>query len=248
MHYNIVCDNTFVLGTSRVILMYLTVPYLEVVRKLILAVKESHVKYFAFVGGAGSLHIPGRIQECLVDHPDFFLAYRRALTESETHVQYMEERLGPLGAALRSYREARLAQRKGEETTEQKAFMESYETNLRKKDQASNFIKAGRTAFMFFDGNTSFPWTFISPSPMYRPGKRTGKYEVTVDDVPLNGPQVTGNLFEGRLSGISVSDMAIAIADEIETRRYKYKHWTAVGDLSDDSPHPSYITLDAVSK
>lgn len=219
-------------------------PFLETVRKIILAVKISPVKYFLFVGGAGSLHVPGT-PECCVDHPDFFMAYRRAIATSEAHIAYMEERLGIMGTALRAYRDARIAEREGRATEEHERAIAEYEAGIRAKDRASDFIKAGRTAYMFFDGNTSFKWSFVSPSALYRPGKRTGKYEVSVDDMILVGEQKGDNIFEDRLTGISVADMAIAIADEVENEKLVHKHWSAVGDISEDKPAPAYLTLAA---
>lgn len=46
----------------------------EVVRRVILAVKLAAVKYFIFVGGTGSLVVPGT-HESLADYPGFFPAY-----------------------------------------------------------------------------------------------------------------------------------------------------------------------------
>jgi putative NADH-flavin reductase len=224
-----------------------TVPFLETVRKLILAVKRSAVSYFLFVGGAGSLHVPGT-DECCVDHPDFFMAYRRAIATSEAHIAYMEERLGVMGTALRAYRLARIAERENRASEEDLRVIREYEASIKAKDRATDFIKAGRTAYMFFDGNTSFQWSFVSPSALYRPGKRTGKYEVSVDDMVLVGEQKGDNVFEGRLTGISVADMAIAIADEVENRRLVWKHWSAWGDIEEDKPAPAYVTLDDVEK
>jgi putative NADH-flavin reductase len=222
------------------------VPFLETVRKLILAYKSSSASYFLFVGGAGSLHVPGT-QDCCVDHPDFFLAYRRAISTSLAHIAYMEERLGIMGTSLRRYREARIAEREGKPSDEDKREIEEYEKSIKQKDQASDFIKAGRTAYMFFDGNESFKWSFVSPSALYRPGRRTGKYEVSVDDMILEGEQQEGkDIFEGRLTGISVADMAIAIADEVEQQKLVGKHWSAWGDISEDLPAPAYLRLDAV--
>lgn len=219
-------------------------PFLETVRKIILAVKLApSVNYFLFVGGAGSLHVPGT-PECCVDHPDFFMAYRRAIATSEAHIAYMEERLGIMGTALRAYRNARIAEREGRETEDDRRAIGEYEAGIQKKDRAADFIKAGRTAYMFFDGNTSFKWSFVSPSALYRPGKRTGKYEVSVDDMVLVGEQKDGeSIFEDRLTGISVADMAIAIADEVENERLVHKHWSAWGDISEDKPAPAYLTL-----
>ncbi|KAF2109523.1 hypothetical protein BDV96DRAFT_554816 [Lophiotrema nucula] len=224
----------------------LYMPFLEAVRKIVLAVKLSPVQYFLFVGGAGSLHVPGT-HECCVDHPDFFMAYRRAIATSEAHISYMEERLGVMGTALRTYKDARLAQKEGRATEKDEAAIAEYEKSVNKKDRATDFIKAGRTAFMFFDGNESFRWSFVSPSALYRPGKRTGKYVVTVDDMELEGEQKEGeSVFEGRLTGISVADMAIAIADEIESEKLVWKHWGATGNISEDLPAPAYVYLDSV--
>lgn len=220
-------------------------PFLETVRKILLAVKQSPVKYFLFVGGAGSLHVPGTQESC-VDHPDFFMAYRRAIATSEAHIVYMEERLGIMGTALRAYRNARFAEREGRATEQDRQAIAEYEAGIKKKDRATDFIKAGRTAYMFFDGNTSFKWSFVSPSALYRPGKRTGKYEISIDDMVLEGEQQGDNIFEGRLTGISVADMAIAIADEVENEKLVWKHWSAWGDISEDMPAPAYLTLDVV--
>lgn len=228
------------------LLTTLPVPFLETVRKMVLAYKASSISYFLFVGGAGSLHVPGT-NECCVDHPDFFLSYRRAISTSLAHIAYMEDRLGIMGTSLRRYREARIAQRENRATAEDKQSIDEYEQSIRSKDQASDFIKAGRAAYMFFDGNESFRWSFVSPSALYRPGKRTGKYEISVDDMILEGEQKEGqSIFEDRLTGISVADMAIAIADEIEQQKLVYKHWSAWGDISEDKPAPSYLRLDSV--
>ncbi|KAF2874794.1 hypothetical protein BDV95DRAFT_656410 [Massariosphaeria phaeospora] len=221
----------------------LYMPFLETVRKIILAVKLSPVKYFLFVGGAGSLHVPGT-SDCCVDHPDFFTAYRRAIATSEAHIAYMEERLGIMGTALRAYRLARIAAAAHTETPEQLDTIAAYEAGIKTNDRAAEFIKAGRTAFMFFDGNTSFRWSFVSPSALYRPGVRTGRYEVSVDDMVLVGEQAEGeSVFEGRLTGISVADMAVAIADEVEGEKLVGKHWSATGDLGDDKPGKAYASL-----
>jgi putative NADH-flavin reductase len=222
------------------------VPFLETVRKLILAYKASSASYFLFVGGAGSLHVPGTSDSC-VDHPDFFLAYRRAISTSLAHIVYMEERLGIMGTSLRRYRDARIASRENRATDADLQEIAKYEESIKAKDQAADFIKAGRTAYMFFDGNTSFRWSFVSPSALYRPGVRTGKYSISVDDMVLEGEQKEGkDIFEDRLTGISVADMAIAIADEVEAQKLVGKHWSAWGDVSEDRPAPAYARLDAV--
>ncbi|KAF2831808.1 NAD(P)-binding protein [Ophiobolus disseminans] len=219
-------------------------PFLETVRKLILAYKASPAKYFLFVAGAGSLHVPNTTTPC-VDHPDFFLAYRRAISTSLAHIAYMEDRLGVMGTAARAYRSARVAMAEGRATQEDIKTIESYENGIKHKDQASDFIRAGRTAYMFFDGNTSFTWSFVSPPALYRPGIRTGAYEISVDEMVLRGEQMPGeSVFEGRLTGISVADMALAIADEVEEKRLVGRHWSAWGELRGDEPGASYVRLE----
>ncbi|KAJ3457812.1 hypothetical protein MRS44_014953 [Fusarium solani] len=210
------------------------VPFIEAVRKIILAVKKAKVGYFVMVGGAGSLHIAHEDDLCVADSKDFFLAYRRAIADSHAHVSYMEDRLGPMGGGLRA---------SDQETKAAKATIDEYEDGV-KQDRASDFIKAARASYMFFDGNTSFNWTFVSPSPLYRPGKRTGSYEVTIHNLPLKGEPKGENRLDGRLTGISAADLAIAIADEVESQKHKYQHWTATADLSDDTPAPSYLRLE----
>jgi putative NADH-flavin reductase len=232
------------------------VPFLETIRKIILAVKTAAVSYFIMVGGTGSLHIPDRKDphETAVDNPDFWIAYRRALADSEAHTVYMEERLGPLGRDLRRYRNARIAMKQNNKdnvSAEDRQFVVDYEAKVRGNDDALTFIRAGRTSYLFFDGNTSFRWTYVSPSARYRPGRRTGRYETMVDELPLLSSEAAAessistdsNPLEGRLLGISAPDLAIAIAEEAENQRFVGRHWTAYGDLSDDAPGVIYARL-----
>lgn len=196
------------------------------------------------VGGCGSLFMPNSGYQSVLENKEWWVSYRRGIADSEAHTSYMEERLGPMGSALRNYRNARAAQRQGKGTTASKGTIEEYERQARSNDRALAFITGCRTSFMFFDGNTSFRWTFISPSALYRPGRRTGHYEVLYDQLPLKGDQGDPTNLDGRLHGISAADLAIAIADEAEEQTRQGRHWTAYADLSDDTPAPSYVTLD----
>ncbi|KAJ4250200.1 hypothetical protein NW762_012015 [Fusarium torreyae] len=216
-------------------------PFVEVIRKIILAVKRAKVGYFVMLGGTGSLHVPHEDGICVADSKDFFLAYRRGIADSHAHVTYMEERLGPLGSNLRAYRNARFAVRGNDEEkkTKAKGIIDEYEASIKQGDMAAEFIKAARTTVMFFCGNKSFDWTYVSPSALYRPGKRTGEYKITINDLPLKGEPQHENPLEGRLLGVSAADLAIAIADEVETRKHIYQHWSATSDLSDDTPAPA---------
>jgi hypothetical protein len=60
-------------------------------------------------------------------------------------------------------------------------------------------------------------WTFLSPSALFEPGERTGKFRLG-DDVLLADD-------EGK-SWISMEDYAIALADEIETPRHTRRRYT----------------------
>lgn len=52
-----------------------------------------------------------------------------------------------------------------------------------------------------------------------------------------------GNPSEGRLLGVSRSDIAVAIVDEAEKPKNAGRHWSPVSEWSDDKPMPSPITL-----
>lgn len=222
-------------------------------RKIILAVKAAKVAYFIMIGGTGSLEIPDKPFRTASEDLRFWMAYRRAIADSEAHTAYMEERLGSIGETLRAFRNARTAEREGRGTEQTKKVIKDYEGAVLTGDPSTDFVTAARTSFMFFDGNTSFRWTFVSPSAMYRPGKRTGAYEVVFDQLPLSpekGNSEKGNsakgeydTFNDRLLGISVADLSIAIADEAEQQSKVGRHWTAVADIPEDIPRPSYVTI-----
>ncbi|CAK7207778.1 hypothetical protein SEUCBS139899_010591 [Sporothrix eucalyptigena] len=220
-------------------------PFLELTRKIILAAKDSKVGYFIMVGGCGSLNLPGTHFHTCSESRDWWLAYRRAIAKSHAHVAYMEERLGSMGTALREYRDAWAAVRQGTDTGATRRSIDEYEQKVLNNDNAKTFVTACRTSFMFFDGNTSFRWTYISPSALYRPGKRTGTYKTIFDEIPLK-PVPAGadpKSLEDRLHGITAADLAIAITDEAEKQGRIGRHWSAYADLSDDTPTPSYVTL-----
>jgi len=224
----------------------------ELTRKIVLAIKLSRVPYFIKIGGTGSLYVPdykgGHVTAC--DYPEFWRAYRHQIADSEAHTQYMEERLAPIGAGIRLLRNARIARRNGSATQADYDYIAEYEKKVMAQDDSLTFVRAGRTTFMFFDGNTSFRWSYASPPPMYRPGMRTGTYEIVQDMLPLRdiGDRKGSADLEGKLLGITVADMAVAIADDAENQANVYKHWTAVGSLEDDTPAPSYLTLKNVTQ
>jgi putative NADH-flavin reductase len=104
--------------------------------------------------------------------------------------------------------------------------------------------------WMFFDGNTSFNWSYASPPARYRPCGRGEPITISYDFLPLSmQPRSEHYLgwdkddpedIEGRLEGISTADFARALADDAETQAQKGRHWTAHTPLQDDTPYPSY--------
>ncbi|KAI1627307.1 hypothetical protein EDD37DRAFT_621965 [Exophiala viscosa] len=224
-------------------------PYVEGTRKIILATKKAKVGYLIMIGGCGSLYLPGT-QTCAVDSPEFWSAYWRSMVDNYAQLTYVEKRFG--GGAelqnLRGYRSARIALREGRDTPEAKFVRDDHERKSRENDFAKSLITACRTCFLFFDGNSSFDWTFLSPPAAYRSGTRTGKYETMLNYVPLKGDPESSEDLEGRFKGISTWDLAVAAADEAENRKHKDKHWTVFADMDDDTPAPTpYIDLSYLS-
>ncbi|KAL6250267.1 hypothetical protein RBB50_002568 [Rhinocladiella similis] len=223
------------------------VPFLETLRKIVLASRAAKVSYFIMLGGCGSLYLPGTDTHiCAVDSPTFWLAYWRHIASSPAHISYMESRFGSaLADGVRAYASARQAWKEGRDTPEARFVRDTHETNIALGEGgAKPLITACRTSFMFFDGNTSFDWTFMSPPAMYRSGAKTGKYEVQLDYLPIKGDPNDGGELNGRFEGISTFDLALAIADEAETRNMKGKHWTAWAEIDNEKPATApYIDL-----
>ena len=77
--------------------------------------------------------------------------------------------------------------------------------------------KAARDALTALRANTTLDWTFLSPPALLAPGERTGKYRVGGEQLLMAGEAP---------AGISVADLAVAIADEIETPRHVRARFT----------------------
>lgn len=77
--------------------------------------------------------------------------------------------------------------------------------------------QAARDALTALRRNTALDWTFLSPPAMLAAGERTGAYRVGGEELLMAGDQP---------AGISVADMAIAIADEIERPRHVKARFT----------------------
>lgn len=61
-------------------------------------------------------------------------------------------------------------------------------------------------------------WTFVSPAALLEPGPRTGKYRIGGDQLLMSGSAP---------AKISVSDLAVAVLDELEKPRHIRKRFTA---------------------
>lgn len=77
---------------------------------------------------------------------------------------------------------------------------------------------AARDLLTRLRGDTALDWSFLSPPILLAPGERTGRYRVGGDQ-PLPGQG-------GQPSGISVADLAVAIADEIEKPQHRRRRFT----------------------
>jgi len=77
--------------------------------------------------------------------------------------------------------------------------------------------KAARDALTGLRSNTSLDWTFLSPPAMLVPGERSGAYRVGGEELLMA---------DGQPAGISVADMAVAIADELEAPRHLRARFT----------------------
>lgn len=77
---------------------------------------------------------------------------------------------------------------------------------------------AAREALNLIRLETSLDWTFLSPAAILEPGPRTGKFRLGGDQMLMNGDHP---------AKISVTDLAVAIADEIEKPQHVQQRFTA---------------------
>lgn len=128
--------------------------YIKGINSILNELKNSGIKRFIIIGGAGSLEIKPGVQ--LVDTPDF----------------------------PKEYKEGALA---------------------------------ARDVLLIIKKKNDLDWTFLSPSILLQPGKRTGNFRYGTDQVLFD---------KNGESKISVQDLAVAIVDEIENPRYIKKRFT----------------------
>lgn len=156
---------------------------------------------------------------------------------------------------MQTYRAALLAVREGSATEEQRSTLKEIEDPVLHGPQdaaPSELPLAARAAFMMFESvpRSAMMWSFVSPPARFRPGPRTGRYDVWVDELPLaekqtdgRGRMEEGNEFDGRLLGVSAADLAVAIADEVEKKALVGKHWSPVSEWEGDGVFETYVRL-----
>ncbi len=76
---------------------------------------------------------------------------------------------------------------------------------------------AGRTFLGALRDEKKLDWTFVSPSALFEPGERTGKFR-------LGGDQLLADA--AGASRITMEDYAIAMVDEIESPQYSRRRFT----------------------
>lgn len=185
----------------------LSVYYLQIegTRSMIKAVRDAHVPYFIYVGGAASLYVKPGLQ--MFDDPRFPKWYFGVLPA--VHLRW----LGDITDQSFFYEAADRKDQGIVKPGESDPFLEDCVKDWTRVP----LLEGCRLALELFEDKTNFCWSFLSPPWMYRPGTGTGSYELSVDYMIYN---------QGIPSGINLPDLALALADEVENQRLIYKHWT----------------------
>ncbi|MCP5283264.1 MAG: NAD(P)H-binding protein [Burkholderiaceae bacterium] len=77
--------------------------------------------------------------------------------------------------------------------------------------------RAARDLLTEMRGITDLDWVFLSPPAMLAPGERSGRYQVGGEELMMAGTAP---------AGISVADLAVAIADELERPAHHRQRFT----------------------
>lgn len=80
----------------------------------------------------------------------------------------------------------------------------------------------GRAQLEYFECDTSFRWSFVSPPWLLGLPDASGAYRTTIDTLPVEN---------GQPAGIAVPDLALAIADTVEKQGFVHQHWSAARPL-----------------
>ncbi|MDM3354952.1 NAD(P)H-binding protein [Citrobacter sp. Cb004] len=196
--------STFSGGHEVDILVYYR--QVEATRRIIRAFKKAKGNYLVYIGGAASLYVKPDLQ--MFDDPRFPKWYF-GIAPSE-HLRWLGEITHEsffLDAAERR----------------EKGMLRENESDIELENAVEGWthvplLEGCRVALDLFEADKSFNWSFLSPPWFYRPGEKTGSYILGTDFMLMD---------RGIPASISVSDLQLAVADEVETQQLLHKHWTA---------------------
>jgi putative NADH-flavin reductase len=170
-------------------------------------------RYLITVGGASSLWAPGGTQ--MFEDPRWPAWYFNSATPE--HLRYLHGMTrADMFEELAQSRERILATPGLDPLSDWPD--ESARQFIQKISDNHDKGEGGRAQLEFFRNDTTLRWSFASPPWFMRPGPRLGTYRITIDSLPLDGDKP---------AGISVADMALAIAEEAEWQKLVHRHWSA---------------------
>lgn len=183
--------------------------------KLRRAVKTAGTPYLVQIGGVGSLWTERGVQ--MLEDPLWPEWYVN--TSSPAYLRHLGSMTGMEAFEILALERESIVAAGGDPFA---PFQSEVARGFMAAMNSSHELAQGcRAAYEFFDCDKSFGWTFASPSWFLMHGPRTGGYEISLHDLPLRN----------RIpAGISVADMAIAIADETENQQLRHQHWSAFTD------------------
>lgn len=177
------------------------------------AFSQVHGRYLITVGGASSLLAPSGTQ--MFEDPRWPSWYFNSATPE--HLRYLRGiTRAEMFEQLAQSRERILATPGMDPLSDWPD--ESARQFIRKIADNHDKGEGGRAQLEFFKNDATIRWSFASPPWFMRPGPRLGTYRITIDTLPLEG---------GRPAGISVADMALAVAEEAESQKLVHRHWSA---------------------
>lgn len=169
------------------------------------AFKMVHGKYLIYIGGAASLYVAPGVQ--MFDDPKFPKWYYGIMPPQ--HLRWL---------ASITQKDFFIDAAKRKENGELGIYDEDKKLEEDVKDWTKVPLLEGcRLALEMFESDHSFNWSFLSPAWLYRPGEATGKYELGEEFMIMK---------HGVPSGISLPDLQLAVADEVENQALIGKHWT----------------------
>lgn len=180
----------------------------EATRKIIRCFKQAKGHYLIYIGGAASLYVKPGMQ--MFDDPRFPQWYF-GIAPAE-HLRWLGDITHEsfFFAAAERREQGLLAQSEPDQELQQ-AVAGWTRVPL---------LEGCRVALDLFEADKSFNWSFLSPPWFYRPGKKVGRYQTGVDFMLMDN---------GIPASISVPDLQMAVADEVENQFLLHKHWTVAG-------------------